>query len=120
MTNKCSDMRIYENGFMFLGDFIPFNMILSCTVTVYDASKSLLLIDFIYRHQENPCVKCKCYVSDTHDSIEKLLQVVLNQKNIYMSKTRNDLMPIYETDRVSNLNDFRGELVYPEDNGERC
>ena len=105
MTYKCYDMRIYENGFMFLGDFIPFNKIQSYTLKGFDDTNSLLTINFLYR----PNTLVKCIVKDENKAVDNLLTIILNQKNICPKK---NLEPIYETDRVYDLNSHRGKLIY--------
>ena len=108
MTSSCSDMRIYEKGFMFLGDFIPFNMVKNIERYNLEEDKSLLIIKFIYKLSEPDSI-VMCHVKGIFEEITNLARIIINLK---YSFTGNDMIPVYETDRVENY-DFRGELKYP-------
>ena len=108
MTSSCSDMRIYEKGFMFLGDFIPFNMVKNIERKNLDEDQALLIIKFIYKLSEPDSI-VMCQVKGIFEEITNLARIIINLK---YSFTGNDMVPVYETDRVENY-DFRGELKYP-------
>ena len=112
MTSSCSDMRLYETGFMFLGDFIPFNMIQIIEIKLLGTKDALLLIYFIYRPSE-PENMVICQVKDVLKKIFELIKVLKGLRETFEDhKEYQCLIPIYETDRPENY-DFRGKLIYP-------
>ena len=113
MMSSCSDMRLYEKGFMFLGDFIPYNMIRKVERKILEDNYALFIIHFLYKPLE-PDNIVMCQVKDTFDNIRDIIKIMIDLRYSFMENNDNlNMVPIYETDRVKNY-DFRGKLIYPE------